>query len=230
MVTETTLLDYIKGILGAPLMQIEMTDDEIIHYVKTYTLPFFSQYKPLRKILVVDPFDTPMNDDGTFELPIDPEHDLIGIEKIVPDITSYIMFGHPYIPFPTWNMLPDMLLQILKSNTARKYSFMNFTYRFFRPNKLQIIPQPMNTYGVIGLFVHSLETIPGDWERDFLDLALSDIMFRIANLRLKYQSFQTPFGEINLNAQDLKNDANEIRQRVLERLQGARPPVYVRVG
>jgi len=230
MVTETTILDYIKGILGAPVMQLELTDDEIIHWVKIYTLPFFSQYKPLRKILVVDPFTTPMNEDGTFTLPKDPNHELIGIEKIIPDITSYLTFGYPYVPIPSWDTLPDVLLGILKAHTARKYSMMNFTYRFLRPDKLQIIPTPMSTYGIIGLFVHSFETIPGDWERDFLDLALSDVMYRIASTRLKYQNLQTPFGEINLNAQDLKAEANEIKQKVLEKLQGAKPPVFVRVG
>jgi len=232
MLNETLVLDYIKRNLGFPVMQIEISDDDIINYVKNYTLPFFSRYKPLEKYTVIDLEKNPdlQIDDTTFKIPPDPNHKLLAVTEVIPSMAAYMVSGFPINPFPTWQTLPNYLLQMTKALTARKYSLYQFTFQFIRPDKIKILPKLGESfYLLFATFVHTFETIHTDWERHFLDLALADICDYIASLRVKYQNYSTPYGDINLNWDYFQNRANEIRQRVLDDLRKTKSLVYVKV-
>ena len=44
--TWNNLLEYIKLELGVPVNLLEISDDDIIKYIKNHALPEFSQYVP----------------------------------------------------------------------------------------------------------------------------------------------------------------------------------------
>jgi len=225
MLTESMVLDYIKANLGHPVMQIELNDDQILEYVKKFTLPYFSKSKPLELYTLVNLEEHPelKVNETTFKLPPNYEHKLIGIIDVIPPMNAYFINNWPYNPLPSWNTLPEHLLFMTKSLTQTKYSMYNFTWKYFYPDKIQILPKLNMSYWLVhGAFTHSFETIPTDWERAFLDLALADIYDYIASLRVKFQNYTTPYGDINLNWDYFQNRANEIRQRVLESLKKTR--------
>jgi len=229
MLTESLVLDFIKKNLGHPVMQLEISDDEILEYVRNYTLPFFSRFKPYQQYVVIDLEKNPEYkiDDTTFRIPLDPNHKFISIVNVLNTLGDYFINSYPYNPYPTWNALPDYLLSMTKSLTQMKYSVFNFTWKYFPPDKLQILPKlDRSYYTVLGAFVHTFDTIPTDWERHFLDLALADICDYIASLRVKFQNYTTPYGDINLNWDYFQNKAENLRNKVLEKLEKTRPLVY----
>lgn len=57
------ILSYIKLSLGSPLNLIEISDSDMIEYLKEHVLPVFSQYNPLKKWAYVGPEH--MISDGT---------------------------------------------------------------------------------------------------------------------------------------------------------------------
>jgi hypothetical protein len=226
MLTETAVLDYIKQNLGHPVMQIEISDDQILNYVKTYTLPYFSRYKPLRQYITINLAEHPelKINETTFKIPQDDDHELITIIDVIPPQSAFMIANYPINPFPSWAHLPDHLLNITRALTQYKYSLFNFSWRFLRPDKLQVLPKlGQDWFVILGAFVHSFDTIPVDWERHFLELALADIYDYIASLRIKYQNYSTPYGDINLNADYFQTKASEKRQAVLEKLRRTRP-------
>jgi hypothetical protein len=189
--------------------------------VKTYTLPYFSKFKPYIQYLVVNLENNPelRIDASRFKIPLDPNHELLSIVDVLRTQASYFVNNYPYNPFPSWGNLDNYLLKVMKSLTTIKYSIYNFTWQYYRPDTIQILPAIDESYYIIkGAFVHTFDTIHTNWEREFLDLALADIYDYIASLRVKYQSYTTPYGDINLNWDYFQNRANDLRQKVMEKL------------
>jgi len=224
MLSETLVVDYIKRNLGFPVMQLEITDDDIVTYVRNYTIPFFSRYKPYEQYIVLDTTKEGVKqEDGTYKIPLDPDHTLISIVDVVPTMSAYFASNFPYNPMPSWESLPEHFLKMMKSLTQQQMSMFAYTWKLIPPDKLYIMPKQNYDFLVIhGAFTHTFDTIPLDWERHFLDLALADIYDYIASLRVKYQNMTTPYGDINLNWDYFQNRAENLRNRVLEDLRGAK--------
>ena len=231
MLSETLVVDYIKRNLGAPVMQLEITDEEIINYVKNYTIPLFSSYKPYEAYLTIDLSRNPEYriNDNTIRIPLPDDRKLISITKVLPTLGDYFISGFPYNPMPSWRSLGDYLLNMTKSLATYKMTSFSFTWKFIRPDKLIILPKmatQKSFFTIFATFTHTWDTIPTDWERHFLDLALADIYDYIASLRVKYQNYTTPYGDINLNWDYFNNKASELRSRVIQDLQQTKPVIY----
>jgi hypothetical protein len=103
------------------------------------------------------------------------------------------------------------------------------TFHFVPPDKVyferEIFQFPMILHCRA---VHTdLDTLPAGVYHEYLKpLALAEIMEDIAAYRGKYDSLSTPFGEIRLRAQDLKAEADRLRQLVQERID-ATPPDHL---
>jgi hypothetical protein len=44
MLSESTILEYVKDNLGWPFMHLELTDEQILEYVQKHTIKEFSYY------------------------------------------------------------------------------------------------------------------------------------------------------------------------------------------
>ena len=49
------VLSYIKLMLGAPINLVEISDSDIIEFLKEHVLPVFSQYSPLKRWVYLGP-------------------------------------------------------------------------------------------------------------------------------------------------------------------------------
>jgi hypothetical protein len=158
---------------------------------------------------------------------------IIDIRYLIPSLSDPILSGHPVIGLlgGNWETLANYLLKTDVANELEQFSMLNQTFDFIPPNLLRVIPTPTDTQTLIYETYHlpDFSSIPPEFESQFLDLAYADVAIAIGKLRKYYTNIQTPFGEIQLNADELISDAKELRQSIIEFLQGANPSVIVDV-
>jgi hypothetical protein len=158
---------------------------------------------------------------------------IIDIRYLIPNLSDPILSGHPVIGLlgGNWETLANYLLKTDVANELEQFSMLNQTFDFIPPNLLRVIPTPKDTETLIYETYHlsDFSSIPPEFESQFLDLAYADVAIAIGKLRKYYTNVQTPFGEIQLNADELISDAKELRQSIIEFLQGANPSVIVDV-
>jgi hypothetical protein len=66
-----------------------------------------------------------------------------------------------------------------------------------------------------------------------MDLALAHVQIKLGSLRSHYGDGRvvSPFGEIPLNGETLKQEGRELRQEVVNRLiEGSIPPVWIDIN
>lgn len=226
------VIDYIKRNLGYPVATVELSDEEIIHVVKTITMPYFSSYVPDYNQKQVT-----KTVEGSSNVYIIEEEEsaIIDVVKIMTDISNEIVTGDPrqIMPLLSPSSIPSFLTDLTVRHLQQQYSNMWPSWKFIPPNLVRIYP----SYNMGGIYivrytrVHpSPTTIPVNYQRDFQDLALSDVMFSLYAVRAKYSTYQTPYGDINLNADVLYQRATDLKNVVIERLK-RKPPdtiLYVR--
>lgn len=224
MLTPNQVVDYIKTSLGFPLAPLEYSDQDILKVVRMESLKTFSRLVPDVKELVLD-----INDDNVktgkineFRI-IDPDGcPILGIVNLYPTSAGLVISGHPVVGLVGGGLddVANYLLQVESATTAYRYSVLNEDYEFIPPNIIRIMPYPTSNRLVVYEREHKpdFSTIPFEYEIDFLRLSYCDIAIWIARTRSYMRSISTPFGDIELNADDLKSDAKEERDRIIENL------------
>jgi predicted DCC family thiol-disulfide oxidoreductase YuxK len=233
MLTKTFLLNYIKTRLGHPYLGIEISDDMLWDIVVHHTIPTFSTYVPTVAFKELTAADRDPQNPTLYYL--NDEDGVITVKDVVLPMSSAFVVGHPWIFIPSFEDLPNQIMDIMKARTVERYSLFRHQWEFIPPNKLYIYPTRLT--GLTATFYvryeknhpSDLSTIPVDFVRDFCDLALADIYDVIADMRSKYATLSTPFGEITLNADALSSKATELRDRIIERLQSLPPNTIVEV-
>lgn len=228
-ITDNAIVDYVKRNLGFPVAVLEISDSDILHVAKTYTLPFFSQYVPDKTQVFVTNQNLVPGSSNVFEIP-DPD------ESAILDVVAVI--GNVVYEYPQSMMFmpsdPATFVQGLTVWEAKQlYSQTWISYQFIPPNMVRIYPNTNMHPDFIVRYTRqhaSWSTIPVFYHRDFLDLCLSDILAQVGAARTKYSQYSTPFGEISLNGDSLLSRSTELRDRIVEHIK-RRPPdtvVYVR--
>jgi hypothetical protein len=226
------LIDYIKGELGAPVLNIELSDDDIMNIIKNHVLPLFSRYDPLIMYYLM------------FE-----ETNCIQFEptKIyqIRDFPYAIMRIDQIIAKPNlidWNQNISVALysgditNLLGTNymlQSKTLVLADDTWTFIPPNKIELI-KSNNSIWVYDDFIAKLAcihedptTVDPDLYPYLRDLALAEVMIYIGRIRTKFQSFNTPVGQIDMPAQELLQEGQQLKERVLEKLDRLPPDHYI---
>jgi hypothetical protein len=233
--TKDQVLNYIYSEFGVPYVPMEWSDQQILQRVRTKTIPLFSKYLPRITGMAIDFTNPAIQTQTPNEFLIsDPQGaPIIDIRYLIPNLSDPILSGHPVIGLlgGNWETLANYLLKTDVANELEQFSMLNQTFDFIPPNLLRVIPTPKDTETLIYETYHlpDFSSIPPEFESQFLDLAYADVAIAIGKLRKYYTNIQTPFGEIQLNADELISDAKELRQSIIEFLQGANPSVIVDV-
>jgi len=230
MLTPEIVLDYVKRNLGFPYNFIEITDEDILSYIRNYALREFSRYKPYVYTYFITK-DMKISDD-TFRIPLEADHEILSIKKIIPDMSAYMIPGYQINPFPSFDRMPEFHLKNMKAGTQYTMSWYNFSFEFLPPDRIRIIPNMLDSFAVRANLIHlpDFSTIPEDWSKIFLDLALANVLEYVASIRSQFQNFSTPFGEIPVSSENMLSRASDIRSRVIETLRGARPDTFFMIG
>jgi len=237
MLSEQKVLFYVKDTLGYPHVNIEKSDESIMTYIKMFTIPEFSKYIPNKAIMKLDTSlpEVKTNMEDIFYVQDPDGCDVLTVEAVIQSESSLLMHSYPYVsPFTSYESLPDMVLTINEAETAAMFSRSEIAITFYPPNKLRIAnSESMGGEEYLLRYERShketFETIPVEFQPEFLTMCLADTMINCGNIRNKYGSIATPFGEIPINA-ELGNQGRELKTAVLDKLKEQPPNTLIYVG
>ncbi len=226
--TWDNVLSFIKLNLGADVQKLEFSDDRIIAIIKEHSLMEFSMFESytryykmtLNHMISESPF-------LIYEFGNDFPYRILELKRRIDQIFNY----GDMLTIPTSANLVDTLVRqnyLDMSSITRADTCMAFD----PPNRIRVIEPSINTEYQrefiieVGVAHESPLTIsPGVYDL-FRDMALGDIMIFLAKIRSKFNNFNTPFGAIQLDADQLLQEGNDIKARVISELK-RNPPEQI---
>ena len=223
------VLDHIKTELGADVMALELSDQKIVEKIQMHVLPEFSSYQGLHVWWKMTEGDIVAEDPILQYEFRDCPYKIIEVKNKV-DKANYVDYDHMFSQSVTGDVTDYLVRQnyLDMANMVRADN----TWRFIAPNRFEVTKAGfsyLNDEFLLELDVVHLDPTsisPGLYD-SFRDLATAYIMNAIGRIRKKFNNFNTPFGAIQLNADELVQDARELRQRTLEELKRTPPEQYV---
>ncbi len=223
------VLSHIKIELGADVMALEISDQRMIEMIQMHVLPEFSAFSGLHKWYKMYESHIVSEDPVLLYEFKDFPYKIIEVKNKV-DKANYVDYDHMFSQSVTGD-ITDYLVRQNYLDMANMVRADN-TWRFIAPNKIEVTKAGfsyLNDEFVLELdVVHNDPTSisPGLYD-SFRDLATAYIMNAIGKIRKKFNNFNTPFGSIQLNAEELISDAKELRRETLELLRRTPPEQYV---
>lgn len=227
--TWDNVLNFIKLNLGADVQKLEFSDDRIIEIIKEHSLMEFSMFESYTRyykmttnhILSDSPF-------LMYEFKEDFPYKILELKRRIDQVFNY----GDMLTIPTSANLVDTLVRqnyLDMSSITRA----TMTMQFDPPNRIRVIEPSINTEYQrefiieVGVAHESPLTIsPGVYDL-FRDMALGDIMIFLAKIRGKFNNFNTPFGAVTLDAEQLLQDGKDIKSRVVAELKRNPPEQYI---
>jgi len=225
------LFNLVKRRLGVPYTFFELDYEDVVAIVKEKTFRFISQWVPARGYLLMEAKKARVEGlKGDYILPT--EDDIVSVIDLHPS-NSDLVVNYPLTPINSgFSDVTQMVTQNMEAiPNMMTSSALHYTWEFLSPNRIKIFPADFGFEIMIVYYeyIHnSLETIPNTFGGDFIDLVLADVYDTLADIRSKYQQISTPFGDIQLNADTLRSQGENLRSRVYERLQSIPPNVVVK--
>lgn len=222
MISWDFVLQRVKEELAWPFQIIERSDDEWTDYLKRNALKKFSRFFPSKERITMDSSDPDIqvpNRTGEYFL-VDPENrEIMNIVGFYPTMSDLLILGHPYIGVFQYESIPDYQLASGKANDLEKWSPYNYTHEFIPPNIFRITPDITGRFTVEyeRMLSDQLEDIKPELEDDFIELCLGMVMMNIGRIRKRYTNIETPFGDINLSAEEIFSEGKEIYDRLMEK-------------
>jgi hypothetical protein len=232
--TWNNVLGFIKRRLGAKINLLEMSDDEIIEGITDDVLPYFSQYIPYQKYVLITQGNLAPGKTGynryRYNIPIDTvTEQIIDVEDVYFGADSTILDDYGYeISNPSDIVsvaMANKLADISESMSVRQ------TWEFIPPNMLET-DQDILTGCIVKYSVShtKLDTIPPDYfQTVFKPLCLANVKQWISALRSKYEGLNTPFGEIRVNWQKLEQEYQQEFQELEQKLLRAPGDHYIHI-
>jgi len=222
-------IDYIKTELGADTNKLELSDAQIIQKIQDHVLPEFSMYDGLQKFYFMTEAHI-INDvpNLLYEFKDFP-YKIIKIKGKI-DKATYIDYDQIF----SQSLAGDVTDFLVRQNylDMSKLAGADDTWRFMPPNKIQVTKASfshLTNEFILDLEVvhNSPETINPGLYQEFLDLSTSYIMRAIGKIRKKFNNMTTPFGQINMNADEMIQEAKELHDRTIDDLRKTPPDQYV---
>jgi len=234
MLNMNSVLQYIKANLGFPFELVELSDQQIVEYIQENVLKEFSHYVPQK-------WKIPLN--LTLEINKVPQvanewyiHDPDGLEiysviEIYFSGSELYLFGHPpYGPLSPGEVA-NWALDVETAMTTKTFSSFDYTFEFRHPNILRISPNPTGVRVVTVEYEREqpkdLSGVPNDLQHYLKELALSEIMILVGQIRKRYGgNLRTPFGEIPISS-EIYEQGRELKNSIIETLERTALPNVV---
>ncbi len=232
--TYSNLLDYVKLNLGASTSAFEFTDEQMIDIFRDHTIPEFSKYIPLIRYYRMTADENLITESPTrvyqfknFCYKIMKINSIIGTATLQDMDMLYLQAGR--------QAAYDVTEMLMNANYAHMSAIAipPQTWRFFAPDKIEII-NATDTMSLNNDFIAELAcihenptTINPDQYNMLRDLALADIMIYVGRIRSKYESFTTPYGEVQVAARSWVDEGTQLREKALEALKLLPPDDFI---
>lgn len=229
MQTWNNLLDYIKLNFGASLNFLEFSDEQLIEYIKTQVIPYFSQYSGLKKYVIITEEHQLVTEVGApyrYKLPIEnePIYDVVDVYYDTTGDGSSIYADIPATGyFDSINKVIDnSFVDAIKSVNARQ------TWSFVPPHYMEFDFKVYRACIVYTTNHEDLSTIRPDlYEIIFKDLCLGYCQVWVASLRRQFNSVSTALGQIEIDWQELKQEGQQNIQEAQQKLLALPPDHFV---
>ncbi len=230
--TWNDVLEYIKLDLGATINLLELSDDEILKYIKHHVLPYFSQYFPAKKFVLIDATnDLIPEEDGQpryrYKIPVPDDEYIVDIYDI------YLPMKRITADLPVYGyvsaietVLNNEFVDILNSlNSAN-------TWDFIPPRTIILDKKPAGEkFIVVYNTVHETpETIrPDMYHLAFKPLCSAYVKMWIGKMRSKFQALTTSFGSLNVNWQELYQEGLQEKANIEQKMFTTPPDHFVKI-
>ena len=216
------VLSHIHGELGSGNTKLEITDREIITNIQEQVMPIFSSYSDNIRYYRMSAADIISESPVlVYKFKDDLEYGISEIKRVIPE-AIYTSLDFAQISMTGSGDITDFLVRENYTQMSQMVRA-DTTWKFVRPNEIHMIRPAISydsynfiiEYGAVHL---SPETIDTALWQEFLDLATASIMVKVGKIRKKFNNFTTPFGQIELNADELINEGKELKRDALDRL------------
>jgi len=226
--TDLEFWNLLKNRLGIPYTFFEWEYDTTLKYVKDVSMREFSQYVPHKKYIRVTSADLVPDTHGDYKIPYDGEIITV-INVLLPN--SDIIAGFPINPIISgMDSAIDYSVRLQESAPGiNMSSALQVGWELLDTGIIKLIPgRTIDSFLLEAEVAHiGFDTIPPRFGKDFIDLSIGSIKEAIGEVRSKYAEIQTPFGSIQLNHDTLKNEAETVRSRIIDRLNQLPPNIHV---
>ena len=238
MLSTDKILHYVKVNLAFPWQFLELTDDDIMDYITSFTLPEFSHYFPQKQKIPIDILTNPTvpNIKNEYYIQEPDGIEILNVVNVYYPASLYYFHGHPpYGPMSTGDMR-EWAIQTSMAMDVMQHSTWNYTSEFMHPNILRISPALPITEGFLTIEYERMQPsdfsgIPNELQIIFCELALADIQIYLGRVRKRYgDNLTTPFGNIPVSS-EIFDEGRDKKREILDLLtSGSRPNVVMQIG
>ena len=226
MLNWSFITQRIKDELTVSNQPLEKTDEELVTYLKNNALKKFERYCPDKNIITLNTSDVYVRVPGKksmFYL-FDPEdREIINVISVVTDASDLAILGHDITGLGAlgYDQIVPVLLANNQARTTQIFSKYKYLSEFIAPNIVRILPEFEGTCAIEYERSHDpeLSTIEPSLQTFFIDLCLGMAEMWIGKIRQKFSTYQTPFGEIQVNGDVIYNDGKDIYDKTIEKLE-----------
>jgi hypothetical protein len=166
--------------------------------------------------------------ENTFKINLPSEYQIIDVAALYQYSEQFI--GAVFTAANIYFYDPRDIAMANSFNDMMKFLTPIQSYTFMPPDKLRMTRDIMYPGAIIEVDVvhRELNTIQHDkYNKVLKPMCLKDIIDVILSIRSKYQTVQTPFGEISLNIDFLNSKKQEIDQALQQEMQWVHPQILL---
>jgi hypothetical protein len=239
MLSQDRVLEYVKTNLGHPFTFIELTDEQIMNYITTFTLREWSQYFPQKvKIsLNLSTAITPPNIPNEFYLEEKDGLEILNVVNVIFPSSNLLVHGHQPLGPLSHGDIREWALSTAMAMDLKQFSSFDYTFEFTHPNLLRISPIPTLGNSIVTVEYERIQPedlsgIPNEFQVLFSEMALADTMIYLGRIRKKYGdgNLTTPFGTIPINAEIFDEGKDKKREITEKLIAGSLMNVSIAIG
>jgi len=228
------VLGYIKINLGVPVNLLELSDDDLITNLRQHVMGIFSQYAPHKAWAYIsgnDLFQSSTLGSPRFmaKIPVPPGTYIVDVLEAYPtkEVSIVDMYGGALI---NARAAMDLVISNAYIDAVRSLQARN-TWEFLPPDIMIFDKETIACVVVYNLTHVSLDTVRPDlYHKCFKPLCLGHTKLWIAAMRSKFEGLATPFGQLNLNFAELKNEGQTTIDNVMNMLETIPPDIFIEIS
>lgn len=217
------VLGFIKRSIGIELNLLELSDEEIVDGLKADVLSRFSNHVPNKEYILITDSNrvasaNTANPQFTYKLPIPEDDVVLDIFEVYPSVSENSFDDMMELTGMSYDGAIDTVIANSMIDAIKSIGVQN-TWEFVPPYYIVFDQEVTRAIIVYNVAHEVLTTIRPDlYSEIFKPMCLANVLYRLIKIRSKFDTLNTPFGPINLNIQDLKDEYNMLTDKIEAKL------------
>jgi len=226
------LLSYIKLNFGSIVNAMEYSDEDLIEIISEHVLPEYSKYDSLKKYYIMTEEENVVSNSPMFTYQfLNFPYKILRVDGITRK-PSTLDLSQFYNIQANGGDITNFLMTMNTVHMAADVVAID-TWQFRAPNKIEMITGS-NNYGTSKDFIAHVacvhkdpSTVDPDTYNLLKDLALANILIYIGRIRTRFQSFNTPQAAIEIPAEALLQEGQQLKAEIIQKLDDLPPNSYI---